>query len=463
LLVLCACGGAAGSPDAGAPAWDRSLPEATVMGGVRGLQPARGIIHLHSPYSHDACDGNPRPPNDGGPVDETCLAHQRAALCAAHVDIAALTDHPDTMADTDFPALFLMRAGDQAVNAPDGHQLASRIRCDDGHAVLVTVGAENALMPIMLDHHVAGGHAVYTTDDATAVAAMHDAGAVVWIAHSEQRTQAQLDALQPDGIELYNLHANIDPKIRPMYLGLDASGAIAAVAEFADTGDLALEPDLALISFLSANGPALDRWNEQLAAGRHLPASAGTDAHENSLPIVMRDGERGDSYRRMIRWFANIALVADRGDPAQVEDAIRGGRFFVAFELFGTPVGFDAFVIDAQGGAAAIAGMGDTITASATATFTVKVPAIDALDPALPAPEIHARLLRIDPGGVHELAAGPGPTLTAPATLPGAYRVEITIRPHHLGAYLGHLGTALADQELPWIYGNPIYVTAPPT
>ena len=32
-----------------------------------------------------------------------------------------------------------------------------------------------------------------------------------------------------------------------------------------------------------------------------------------------------------------------------------------------------------------------------------------------------------------------------------------------LGAYLGHLGTAPADQELPWIYGNPIYVTAPPT
>jgi hypothetical protein len=464
--VVVGCGGAPGTPDATPrPAWHKGLPEASVMGDVRGLHPARGIIHLHSPYSHDACDGDPRGASGLGPIDEACLADLRAALCTDRIDFAALTDHDDSMADEDFANLFVMRGDDEEVDAPDGHQLASRIHCtgaDAGHTVLVTVGGENEIMPIMLDRHVAGDvatrHATYNGDDPTAVAAFRAAGATVWIAHTEQRTTAHLEELAPDGIELYNLHANIDPKIRPTYLGLSADGAIAAVAEFADTGDPDLEPDLALISFLAPSGPALARWNELLAAGDHMPASAGTDAHENAFPITLIDGERGDSYRRMMRWFANVALVADPTDPIQIEDAIRAGRFFVAFELFGTPVGFDAAVH--AGGA--VAGMGDTVPATAGATFDATVPAIYDLDPALPAPELHARLVRVDAGGVHELATGGGPTLSAPAEAPGAYRVEISIVPRHLGPYLGHLGTAPAEQELPWIYGNPIYVTAPP-
>jgi len=457
-MGLIACGGAKGSPDAAPPAWQKGLPPASMMGTTRGLSPARGIIHLHSPYSHDACDGNPRPPNDTGPVDETCLSHQRLALCTDRIDFAAMTDHADTMAEADFPLLFLMREGDEAVNAQDGHQIASKIHCDNGHTALVMVGTENAIMPIMLDHHVPGDAAarrtIYKTDDATAVTAFHDAGATVWIAHTEQQTKPHLDLLQPDGIELYNLHANIDPDIRPMYLGLDASGAIQAVAEFADTGDPYIQPDLALISFLLPNGPALDRWNEQLAEGRHLPASAGTDAHENALPLMLADGERGDSYRRMIRWFANVALVADPDDPTQIEAAVKAGRFFVAFEIFGTPVGFDA-AIHAGG---SVAGMGDTIAPTAGATFDVTLPTILDLDPSLPAPEFAITIYRIDGGGVHALATGPGPTLSAPADQPGAYRAEIHIKPHHLGVYLGHLGTAPADGDFPWIYSNPVYV-----
>jgi hypothetical protein len=43
----------------------------------------------------------------------------------------------------------------------------------------------------------------------------------------------------------------------------------------------------------------------------------------------------------------------------------------------------------------------------------------------------------------------------------GAYRAVITIIPHHLGPYLGNLGTDDADVEQPWIYTNPIYVHPP--
>ena len=87
--------------------------------------PARGIVHLHSPYSHDACDGMPR--SATGVPNEPCLEHLRAALCTARIDYAALTDHDDSMADEDYLALFHTRPGDAAVLDSSGAQIASRI------------------------------------------------------------------------------------------------------------------------------------------------------------------------------------------------------------------------------------------------------------------------------------------------------------------------------------------------
>jgi hypothetical protein len=126
--------------------------------------------------------------------------------------------------------------------------------------------------------------------------------------------------------------------------------------------------------------------------------------------------------------------------------------------MFGTPVGLDANV---TAGATSV-GLGDTIAPTAGAIFTLAVPRVLDLDPTRPAPELSATIYRVDAGGVHALATGPGPTVTAPADQPGAYRAEIHIKPHHLGGYLGHLGTAPADHDFPWIYTNPIYVEAPP-
>ena len=149
VLLVAACGSSSKS----LPEWDKSLPDASVMGSWRGLQPARGIVHLHSPYSHDACDNKPRDAN--GVPNEPCLQDLRRALCVDHIDFAALTDHDASMADEEFTTLFSMRDDDQPVMA-NGEQIASRITCDDGHQVTVTVGGENDLMPIMLHHHVPG-------------------------------------------------------------------------------------------------------------------------------------------------------------------------------------------------------------------------------------------------------------------------------------------------------------------
>src|SRR5262245_34035511 len=450
-VAVAACGD--GTPSNMLPEWDKALPPASVIGTgtARGLTPARGIVHLHSPYSHDACDGMPR--DAAGVPNEPCLEHLRAALCSQRIDYAALTDHDASMADEEFATLFNMRGSDQAVMV-NGQQVASRIQCDSSHSVLVTVGGENDLMPIMFDHHVAGTvqerHSIYHGNSPAAVTAMRDAGAMIWVAHTEQHPIDELRTVAPDGIELYNLHANIDPKIRADFLGLEGYTAISAAVEFADTNPGHPEPDLALLSFLSPNLPGLTRWNELLAEGRHVAATAGSDAHENALPVMLADGERGDSYRRVMRWFSNIVLVADPKDPAQIEAALAKGRLFAVFEIMGTPEGFD--VVATGGGE-----LGDTVTFNAT-HLLVKVPTVRGLDPTLPAPEIQATVIRLNAGAATTVASGPGPELDVELPGPGAYRVEVSIVPHHLGPYLRDLGTAWADQELPWIYTSAIYV-----
>jgi len=462
LLVVCACGDdAVTGPDASnLPAWRGDLPDSAVMGEHRGLRPARGIIHLHSPYSHDACDGVPRgDDDDDGPIDEACLADLRAALCTTRMDYAALTDHDDTMADEDFPTLFSMRGDDEAVmNGAD--QVASRVACDNGHEVLITVGGENPLMPIMLDHHVAGTvaerHAIYNGEDGAAITEMRAAGATLWIPHTEQRTTPELVTIGPDGIEVYQLHANIDPDIREEHLGLPANEAITNVIAFADTNPGGPEPDLAVLSFLAPNAPSLARWDELLALGMHVAGSGGTDAHQNALPILLRDGERGDSYRRMIRWFSNVVLVDDATDPVKIEDALRAGRMFVVFEVMGTPVGFDVRGEVPGGG---VASLGGTLAVTDNATMHVDLPTVLDLDPSLPAPEITGKIIRVTAAGAEVVAEGaPGEELSAPLDQVGAYRVEIAIRPLHLGPYLGNLGTEYVEQTLPWIYASPIYV-----
>lgn len=428
--------------------WDKSLPDASVLGSWRGLQPARGIVHLHSPYSHDACDNMPR--DAQGVPNEPCLQDLREALCVDRIDFAALTDHDASMADEDFPTLFSMRGTDQPVLDGSGAQIASRMTCDDGHVVTFTVGGENDLMPVMLHRHVPGTvqqrHDTYNGVDAAAVQAFRDAGGLVWIAHTEQHDIAQLRDLQPDGIEVYNLHANIDPKIRGPYLNLDPDAAITAAVQFADTTDGHPEPDLALLSFIEPNQPAIDRWNQVLGDGRHVPATAGSDAHENALPIMLADGERGDSYRRVLRWFSNVVLVNDPQDPAQVEAALAKGRLFAVFEMLGTPEGFD---IHAGAGE-----LGDTVPVGTT--LEVTVPHVRNLDKSLPAPTIVATVYRIDASGPMIVAQG-SDSLSVPMAGAGAYRVEISMVPHHLGPYLGDLGTAYAEQTVPWIYASPIY------
>lgn len=454
-VVGCTGGPASSTPDADAPRevpWSHRLPP--LAAAPRGFTAERAIVHLHSPWSHDACDGNPLP---DGVVNEPCLADLRFGLCEARIDVAFVTDHPAYAADQTFDDLFHHRDGDDwldAAGAPSADaRVANAIHCDDGHTVTWLPGIEDELMPVALDRQVAGedlaeNDRLYNAYDAEAVTADIAAGATVLVAHTEQRVRSDLEMLQDaglTGVEVFNLHAMFDPGIREEALGLDGLGWLTDIAPFTQP-DATGEPDLFVLGVLQAQAPSLAHWDALLARG-HATGVAGTDAHQNVLAFDLRDGIRGDAYQRMLRWFTNV-LWADAPGPAAAEAALAAGRVAVAFEILGSPVGFDVHLDDAAG---AVHEMGSDAPAG---TLVVACPTLDPASPRGPDdPEITVRVLK---DGV-PWKDGCGSFATDG---PGAYRVEADIVPYHLRPFLGD------DPEpwlhsYPWIYGNAIRVDLP--
>src|SRR5690606_20784677 len=124
--------------------------------------------------------------------------------------------------------------------------------------------------------------------------------------------------------EIYNLHANVAPDIRHEHLGLPPADFLGPLLEFANAR-LRMPPDLAVLAFLAENQPALDRWDALLAEGVRITGTAGCDAHENAIRTILADGERADSYRRMMIWVQNHLLVDDV-TPEAIDEALTSGR-----------------------------------------------------------------------------------------------------------------------------------------
>lgn len=418
----------------GRPPWPRTLPPASVMGDGRGRW-LRVVVHAHSVQSSDACDG--RPYVDGAP-NEPCLQSFRAALCATRVDAVLLTEHADRMAAVRFEDTMQMREGDEALRE-DGALVGYRIACPDGHRAMVLPGAENDLMPVGLARHptpVDGSLArAYRLGGARGARLFREAGALVAVAHPESRSRARLRAAEPDLIELYNIHANVDPSIAGPTLGIDLGPIRADVLRFADPA-AGLEPDCGFLAIFRENRPDLAHWAALAAEGRRVTAFAGSDAHENQLPQRYPDGERGDSYRRIFRWYANAVRVDGEPTRRAVLDALTRPDVWAVIEAWGTPRGF-SFALDGR-------------------TLRVGAPEVHGLDPSLPRPAVRVRLLRADASGRwEEVAAGEGP-LAYTAARGGAYRAEALITPHHARPYLPGLERLV--REVPWVYSNALTV-----
>jgi hypothetical protein len=431
--------------------WERlATPTSSAMNDVRGLHPARGILHSHSPYSHDACDGDGIAP-DGKPRPE-CTADLRRAVCEAALDFVFLTDHADHMAEQPFEDLLFIQPGDEPIQSTGGTAIANRIPCGDGRRMLLLAGNENDLMSVGLEQHLPGDAtarlAAYKGNDPATIDAMHAAGALVMIPHTESRTMDYLQTMPFDGMEVYNLHAAIDPDIRRDFFGLEAFAAGAAVLPFTTHDEEGPEPDLTFLGFFEDLPVYTERWDALLPL-RPVTGIAGTDVHQNTFPGEMRDGERGDSYRRLMRWFSNVVLVDGEVTPQSVKDALRMGRSYLAFEILGTPVGFDFY---AEQGSSTVEMGGQT---PAGATLHVRAPLLFNPDPAVTPPAISMRLFRVA-GGMTQVAAE-GLSIDVPNAEAGIYRVEARITPHHLRPYLGANGDKYIRDSL-WVMSNPIYL-----
>ena len=421
---------------------------------IRNRQVLRGIIHLHSVYSHDACDNHPFINDE---PNWRCYNQLRAAICSTNQQYIMLTDHDDPFSYYEFPDVLLYQEdeGDELILNEEEDPIANIITCEDGNTVYLTAGNENDLMPISLDRMPDGTpeerRALLGARDEAAVQTMRALGATVFVNHAEQWTYEELAALSIEGIEVYNLHANIDPSIRRDYLGLPYLGFVWPLLNFLLPAGESGHSDLILLTFLAENAPSLENW-DRLLADRRMIGLIATDAHRNALPFPLWDGDRADSYRRMMRWFANYVL-ADGYDLPDIEAAIAGGRMYGAFQVFGEPIGFDFFAETDK----TVYEMGDEVALAASPVIHVALPALYRIDPTWGAPEMTIRLIRAGAEGGTVVAEETDQDLTYIVDQAGAYRVEVSIVPRHLEPVLGNNADWFIH-EYPLIYANPIYV-----
>ena len=511
-------GPAAADLGAGETSADASGPDAGNPWGA--YVQSRGLIHMHSIYSHDACDGKGFV---GGIPNNTCLKQLRAALCKSRFDFAFLTDHPSNMKSYSMTQdlLYDATAGDK-LWLYQGAPIANQMACPGGHTVLLSVGYEATHMMPLGFHKLPTVAAHYDgVSDSTPVAtiqaqvkALQGYGAVVAMVHSEE-TDISAKTIVAGGFEVmewYNIHANFSELIGSDLLSFDLQnlgklGAIVqkllAISPFLSSGAGTPHSDLIYLAFLDVVPKAgFTKWRETLKTGL-VTGILGSDIHQNvaidaavcagtlkplclaalglvettlgfKIPAVVKnlltsggsillgDGDRVDSYLRLSRWLENRILVSKKGDQLELQDALREGRVYGLFSVFGEPLGF-SFTGTSAGGALAL---GDKAKGPATLKVTLPIRPVGlghggatfTTAEGLKA-TVKMDLLHTDKNGTTPVkqVVGLGQTLTYQATTPGAYHVELRVTPAHLEKALG-TSTALAKKEYLWVITNPIFV-----
>ncbi len=487
-------------PDAGAPL-DAGDPLASPF-----LQ-ARGVMHVHSVFSHDACDNDPMP---GGVRNQPCWSDLRAAVCLVKLDFVGLTDHPAHMKEHPMAdeLLYDGSKGDQLI-FENGVVAANRLRCDDGRTVLITEGFEaEHTLPIGFSSQPATDAEYGDLLDArpigdvqAMVAQLKGHGAVISSAHSEETnvSAATLVASGVDAMEWYNPHGNFktifgDQTGTSIGLGaLDALSLLGKMSPFMTGASSGAHPDLVLLVLLPHWPQAgFDKWRE-VQRSRTVTGMLGSDVHQNvsikplctgslTVPcqlaaagspdkqkalallisgglIVMADERRLDAYERIFRWVENRMLVTEYTTTG-IKDALRAGRSYGLFSVFGDPLGFR---FAGQQGSTLLE-MG--ARAAGPVTLTVRAPVgagqltgapISAADSTKAQVRVSLYLTTSHETKLVQESALLGGTFTFTATEPGAYHVEVWTKPKHLASALGSQA-GLADTEYLWLITTPIRV-----
>ncbi len=415
---------------------------------ARGYVELRGLVHVHSVYSHDACDSQPH--DDAGVRNQTCLEDFRRGVCQTQDDFFFLTDHGNSFADNEFPHVLLFDAsrGDVLVQRAIG-PTANWLACPGSTPALIMAGTETGTMPVGLEGH-ATQRSLYGDVDNTALDTFHALGGITLVPHIENWTVDQLSDLHLDGFEMFNLHRNAVK---------NAGVAADLVLNYVDKGllDGLMHPDLFFAAFDLDDELYMSRWGTVVARGHHRVTTMGTDCHRNTFPQLLQDGERIDSYRRMMSAFSNHLLIKPKADgtwaDVELKEALKAGRNFGVFEFLGFAEGFDFVAMEGQ----TPREVGQTATLANGVTLKAVMPKVKDLDPAVEAPALKLQLLKAREGGWDEVASITEGTLTFPVTQPGAYRVEVRMVPRHLKNFAGTRRGFFAA-ERPWVMTSALYV-----
>lgn len=433
-------------------------PSLEVLGtNSRGYRIARVITHDHSPYSYDACDYNGMP---NGQVNSSCLSDLKASFCKNHVDFVFITDHPNAMANYEMSALLLPQSGDTILStsgAPYANVMSS---CDDGFRPTLTVGFESNLVALGMTQHLDVDPSTRASLYEGQTSAFKDqlktmANAIVVVPHTESRSVSLIESIQPDAIEIYNIHANLDPKIRKTYLGLAPFQVMASLVTYLIDPFKELNPDYAFMGFFQISDIYFQRWNQLIYDNYKVTGLVGTDSHQNIFPQIVADGERFDSHRRLVRFVSNYVLTQTL-DLSSVKTAILNGRSIVVAEGIGVPSGIDFYAT--VGSTTLEVGQQATLSGGSS-VITAKMPSIyGGISKGSENPVIRLELRRVIADGKDEtVASSTSGDISYTTSQTGAYRVHCYIIPKHLKLSMGTL-SGDADREYPWFVTNHIFL-----
>ena len=435
------------------------------IGTLRGNHFARVITHFHSPYSFDACDGKGY--HDDGTTDLSCLHDAKYAMCENHIDFVFLTDHVEHLSETPYDSLLQNEAGDTLLQNGAAKSIATQMNCADGFKPIMAPGLEGQLLALGMEDHTSADiptrQATYGANDAPAKASLESVNALVAIPHTESRDTAALIALAPSVIEIYNLHANLDPKLRKKWLNKPPFEKIAKFLNYLADPYNSLHADYIFADIFELSDIYFQKWNAMLAAGLYTTGVGGLDSHQNIFSQKASDGQRLDAHRRMTRFFNNF-VVTPTIDESAIKTALRTGHVFFVVEGLGTPVNLDfhgtvAGTISEMGSAV----MNVNGTGGQTSSLSFHVPEVYSQFPGMDGddkPEIWAELHYIQPtSGTESIVAsgkGANADINYPDPITGFYRVHVYMKPHHLKDFF--FNEDHEKQSYPWIISNPIQV-----
>ena len=454
LLAFSACSNRPVSP---------GLVATSALGTTRGLHLVRAITHFHSPYSFDACDGKGY--NADGTINLDCLHDAKYAFCENHINFVFVTDHVSHISETNFSDLVLHESGDTLITKL-GDPVGNQINCSDGFVATTAPGLEGRLLGLGMERHVAADQtsreAVYSVDTAAAKTSLEtNANALVAIPHTESRDVLSLIALAPSAIEIYNLHANLDPKIRKKYLHRNPFDKVGVFINYLADPYKSLNPDYMFMDFLEYNDVYFQTWDALLSAGLSVTGLGGLDSHENIFSQKGADGQRLDHHRRMTRLMNNLVLTA-HDDIDSVKAAIQAGKVYFTIEGLGTPVGLDFYGELTSGLGTTTVEMGGLLAITTeTSSLHFNIPSVYSKFPGMDSdekPEIWAELIYVNGAGVESVVAtSSGSSLSYSEPPVGNYRVQVKMKPHHLRGFL--FNEDRADEIYIWIISNHIKVT----